>query len=540
MPLISLHGVTPSCKTSNVQMTITSFYFLRRSAFVGVLAASLLTGATRTASAQNEPAALPVALRDAPQLRFQNRLLQGTLGKAYQGALDNLLRLNTVPDLKNEYNKAGLMTTGDKFMRAGGGYNTPWTRDASLNSWNAGSLLEPVVARNTLWAVCEKQPDGSIVLQRDNQWWDKVIWISAAWNHYKVTGDRQFLARAYAVAQDELALMRREHFNATQGLFQGPAFFCDGIAGYPEPEYDPKVGSNFVLDHPFTKEMMALSTNCVYVGAYHSAAQMAGQLNRPASEAKGFNETADALSTAINRGLWNPAKATYGYFIHGAGPLVGQRDETQEGIGLSFAILFGVADAKQTKSLLQTTHRSAHGITTQWPHFARFSDEKPGRHNVSVWPMVNGMWACAAAQSGDVATFQDEVENLALLSGQSDNRFYEIYNFLSGKPDGGWQGGHWEPLADQTWSATAYLRMIYQGLFGMDFQPNGLRLAPKLPAGWGKVQLQGVRYRNTTLDLTLQSQGARVARVEVDGKVSQQAFVPATGTGHHSIVITLT
>ena len=266
---------------------------------------------------------------------------------------------------------------------------------------------------------------------------------------------------------------------------------------------------------------------------------MAQQLGRPATEAQDYNTAADALRDAINRRLWNPQRGTYGYFIHGAGPLAGKRDETQEGIGLSFAILFGVADAKQARSVLRTAHRSPHGITTQWPHFARFSDAQPGRHNVSVWPLVNGMWACAAAQSGDVALFGDEVENLARLAEGSDNRFYEIYNFLSGKPDGGWQGGHWGPLADQTWSATAYLRMMYQGLFGMDFQPDGLHLAPKLPAGWGAVGLQGVRYRGATLDLALEGKGARIARILIDGKPGKRAFVPATWTGPHTLTITM-
>lgn len=91
------------------------------------------------------------------------------------------------------------MTAPNTFIKAGGGYNEPWTRDASINAWNAGSLLEPVVARNTLWAVAQRQPDGSVVLQRDNQWWDKVIWITAAWNHPKVTGDRTFLQTAYGI-----------------------------------------------------------------------------------------------------------------------------------------------------------------------------------------------------------------------------------------------------------------------------------------------------------------------------------------------------
>jgi hypothetical protein len=29
-------------------------------------------------------------------------------------------------------------------VRAGGGYPQPWTRDASVNSWNATSLLDTV------------------------------------------------------------------------------------------------------------------------------------------------------------------------------------------------------------------------------------------------------------------------------------------------------------------------------------------------------------------------------------------------------------
>ncbi len=503
--------------------------------YAALLLTSCLWATSRPVQAQD---ANP-ALQDAPRLHFAGRLQQGTLGKAYDSALDNLLRVNTIADTDNKHNPTGLMAAPNSFIRAGGGYGEPWTRDASLNSWNAGSLLEPVVARNTLWAVCQKQPDGSLVLQRDNQWWDKVIWITAAWNHFKVTGDQGFLTSAYAVTQDELALMRREHFSEKYGLFQGPAFFADGIAGYPEPECDPNNTSSFVLDHRYTKEMMSLSTNCVYYNAFKCAALMATQLKRPAKEAKDYNESAAALKTAINRQLWNPAKATYGYFIHGAGPLEGQRDETQEGMGVSYAILFGVADPSQVQSLLKSTHRSPYGITTEWPHFARFSDEKPGRHNVIVWPNVNGMWACAAAQAGDTATFQDETENLALLDLNNGNHFFEIYNSLSGQPDGGWQGGHWGPLTDQTWSATAYLRMMYQGLFGLDFQPDGLNFTPHLPADWGNVSLQGVHYRAATLDISLQGQGSRITRVTLDGQTQKNAFVPATLTGHHTLTISL-
>ncbi len=46
---------------------------------------------------------------------------------------------------------------------------------------------------------------------------------------------------------------------------------------------------------------------------------------------------------------------------------------------------------------------------------------------------------------------------------------------MTGKVDGGWQGGasghadHFVSQPDQTWSATAYLRLIHEGLFGLTF-----------------------------------------------------------------------
>ena len=485
-------------------------------------------------------ASIPVPLR-APRLTFQDRGVQIRLGTAYQSALENLLRINTVPDLVRAHDATGLLT-GDPalFIRAGGGYDQPWTRDASLNSWNAASLLEPTAARNTLWAVCQRDPGGSLIIQQDNQWWDKVIWITGAWSHYTVTGDRSFLASAYQVTQDELARMRREHYNPEYGLFQGPAFFTDGIAGYPEPEYDPHNKSSFVLDHPYTAQLMVLSTNCVYYNAYRSASRMATELGRPAAEARQYDQSAAALRTAINTRLWIPSKATYGYFVHGAGPLAGRLDLSQEGIGISFAILFGVASPEQAKSILHVVHRSPRGITASWPHFSQFDDAHPGRHNNIVWPLVNGMFACAAAQAGRIDLYRDEVGDAALLSAGSGHRFFEIYNPLTGVPDGGWQtGGPWPSQPDQTWSATAYLRMIYSELFGMKFAPNSLTFAPSLPAEWGSVKLTGVHYRSAMLAITLQGRGSQITRFLYDGKPLTRPAVPSQATGSHDIVITL-
>ena len=67
----------------------------------------------------------------------------------YGAALRNLLDTNV---------------TADGFIRAGGGYAEPWTRDAAINCWHAASLLAPDTARATLLKVCETRPDGSQVI----------------------------------------------------------------------------------------------------------------------------------------------------------------------------------------------------------------------------------------------------------------------------------------------------------------------------------------------------------------------------------------
>ena len=468
-----------------------------------------------------------------PTLTFQSQELTARFGVPFRSAVSNLLDVNTVPSDRKVYNAAGLMQ-GASFVRAGGGYEQPWTRDASINSWNAASLLEPEVARDTLWSVTRLGDENLPIVQRDNQWWDKIIWIVGAWNHYRVTGDRQFLTTAYGVSERLLREMREQHYDKEFSLFQGPSFFNDGIAGYPAPpaEADDH-GSSFVLDHPGTDRLMTLSTNCLYVGAYRAAAEMAKELHRPQAE---WQTQAKNLKDAINRRFWMTERRTYAYLVHGDAPLRGKLDPSEEGSGLAFAALFDVADPARSRSILRKAHLEPFGITDVYPSFPRFSNEHPGRHNAIVWPMVQRMFARAAAKSRCSDVLERQVEDLARLAAGSGNRFFEIYNAQTGKVDGGWQNGHaWGSEPDQTWSATAYLSIIFNGVFGMRFEPSGLRFEPLVPKGWAGATLTDVTYRGATLNLRLKGEGAKVAAVRLDGKPVR--IVPVSLTGRHSVEI---
>lgn len=481
----------------------------------------------------------------APVLHFGRKRSRATLGAAYRAAVRNLKVVNTVAVTAGGddggYDQTGLMRAPMQFVRAGGGYDQPWTRDASVNSWNAASLLEPEVARNTLWAVVKREPDGRLVVQQDKEWWDQIVWVTAAWHHYEVTGNREFLRQAYETAVDTLRVDRQKHYNARLGLFEGPAFLNDGIAGYPAPPADKTESrGSFVLSYPGADQLMALSTNCLYVAAYENAARMAEALGRPAKEVAALREQGERLAARVRARFWIAKAGQFGYLIHGAGPKAGKLADFQEGSGEAFAVLFGVATQDEAQAVVRHTKWMKYGVPDVWPSFARYSVERPGRHNAIVWPMAEGFWGDAAAREGDTKAFARAMRGMAALAMGSGGDFYEIYNGTTGGPDGGWQvGRHWKSQPNQTWSATAYLRMVFTDLFGMRFEADGIRFEPSLPRGWGAVRLSGVRYRGADLTIRLRGAGNAVKSFRLDGKRRNRAWIPATLRGKHVVEIVL-
>jgi glycogen debranching enzyme len=438
------------------------------------------------------------------------------LGVCYAAALHNVLDVNTIAE-------------GDAaFLRAGGGYSDPWTRDAAINSWHAASLLSPEVAKYTLRKVC-----GAGLIAQDNQWWDQIIWIIGARHHQLVTGDAEFGAEAFRIAAASLDILRRERFDATTGLYRGPALMQDGIAGYPEPPYQPGNPSSFVLDHPASHDIRCLSTNAVYAGALGCLEQLAAEAGAdPAPYAAQRAE----LVAAINDHLWSDEAERYGYFL-GADGL----DLHEETAGLALAVEFGIAGAERTAGIVAGIHHEPFGVVNVWPHFERFDAERPGRHNAICWPMVMGLWGYAASKARYATEFGRTLDDLVGLFRSSGDELFELYNATTGAVDGGWQvGRQWESLPDQTWSATALLRLVHEGLFGLEFGTDGITFRPTVPAGYaGEWALQQLRYRGATLDITLRGAGTNIRTFNLDGEPQQAPYLPATLTGPHHVDITV-
>lgn len=435
--------------------------------------------------------------------------------QAWGWALDNLLRINTVPCPRKRYNRTGLLAEKPGLMiRAGGDYPTPWTRDAAVNVMNAACFLEPEVARDTLWAVCERV-DGKLCFQMDDQSWDKVVWVTGAWVYYLATGDSKFLAAACETAEHSLAMLEERQFHPGFGLFMGGSFFNDGIAGYPAALHEEGNPSSFVGDHPGPGRIMTLSTNCLYYQAYRILERMTA-LTGEAEKTEGYRKRADTLRDAINRHLWRKEEGRYSYFLYPDG----STDDSQEGCGISFAILSGVCGAVQAKRILEGCYRSPRGLVSVWPPFAGISsEEKPLRHNNIIWPFVNGYFVTAAAKYGYDKIVGEEIRNLAVLAREDGGTFSEIYHAGTGKADGGWQCGRpWKSVPNQTWSATGFIRAIVFGVFGITLGEEGIIFRPCLPEGFGPAVLEGIRFRDTILDIRLTGAGSRISSMRIDGE----------------------
>ncbi len=424
-------------------------------------------------------------------------------------------------------------------LAAGGDYGGEWTRDIAINSWNGVSLLRPGVAEKSLW---------SVTINKDtigHQFWDKILWAIAACNHYIVTGDKEFLEQAYKCSANTMAQLEQTTFDKNYGLFMGPSVFNDGIAGYPEPVYEPGNYSSSVLDFKGSHYIKCLSTNCLYYGAYIALIRMSNFLAENNNISNSYMLKAEALKKNIIKNFYNSGKNSFYYLIDQNG----KAHSFQEGLGISFAVIFGVIQGDKANQLINNAVVSKYGITSIAPNFLRYSKEMPGRHNNLIWPMVNGFFARAAIAAKSYKTFAHELfglTHLALDEDKGNYDFREIYHPNTGQPDGGYQDWgesrrnfHWESCKLQTWSATAYISMVLNGLFGMRFSEDSLSFSPYLPEKVSSIELKNLNYRNSKLDISVRGNGNSIGYFKLDGKKQSDYSLPSTLKGDHKIVINL-
>lgn len=433
-----------------------------------------------------------------------------TVNTAFRIALGDLVT-NISP------RRGGLLSKPNPVLDAGLDYPTPWIRDSAINIWNGTSLLFPDVMKNNLLSLVDDTRRVNPAGQYD-QYWDVVIWSLGAWWHYLYTGDEDLLRLAYEVTCNTLTHSEANEFDAEKNLFRGPAVYGDGIAGYPD-HYLDNGGHSGILEwrhhNPeklaptgYGMPMFALSTNCIYYEIYRILGKMATILEQSPGDSAA---KADRLKDAINRHFWNPQTSTYRYLIDPSGGC-----DFQEGIGHCFALLFGLADHARAQKILSNQHVAAAGIPCVYPTFERYAALGGyGRHSGTVWSHIQGLWGHAALLLGDPEKCWNELHALASRAVR-DEQFAENFHPDTGAIYGGLQEGGpdsvevpWKSCSRQTWSASAFVRLVLMGLIGMNFTQTGVDflLLPAMPVDLLPIELEGLCYRDMTLNVRIATAG---------------------------------
>ena len=408
----------------------------------------------------------------------------------------------------------------DSTLRTGLFWGGVWTRDVSYSTILSMSYMQPRAAMKSL--LCKIGTNGQIIQDTGTGGaWpcssDRQIWTVAAWELYKVSGDRQWLETIYPVVHKSLSVDMKTLYEEETGLVRGESSFID----WREQSYPRWMQPADIYDSK------CLGTNVVHYAALQSAAQMAEILDDTSFEEQCL-ERAASLKEAINEHLWMEDEGYYAQFLAGRNDdMLYTKSET---LGQALAILYGVAEGERAQRLSQSMPVVEFGAPVFWPWIA----DIPPYHNQAVWPFVQSFWMHASAKTGNE---QGVLNSIGAIYRAAALFATNKENFVAHSGD--WNGTQINS-SNMLWSLSGSISITCRVLMGMTYQADGLWFSPFVPKNLAADRiLEGFRYRNAVLDLEVEGYGDVVESFELDGVAKQEHMIPADLNGRHHIKIVL-
>ncbi|MDR1190063.1 MAG: hypothetical protein LBK60_00160 [Verrucomicrobiales bacterium] len=406
----------------------------------------------------------------------------------------------------------------DGTFRTGGGWDGVWTRDMSYSTILSLAALQPELVKTSL---LRKVKNGKIMQDTGTGGaypvsTDRMIWAVAAWELYKCTGDRQWLAQAYALIKPSIQQDERVVYDAVTGLPRGESSFLD----WREQTYPRWMQSADIY------ESECLGTAAVHYQANIVAARMA-ELLRDDGAVAGFRANAERIKDGINRWLWVEERGYYGQFLYGRDyKILSPRSET---LGEALCVLFGIADAGRVRRVIGSVAHTPFGTPCVYPQIP----DIPPYHNNAVWPFVQTYWTLAAARADNgpavmagvaavyraAALFVTNKENYVAENGDANGTRINSDIML--------------------WSVAGNLAIVHRLYFGMEFGEDTLAFRPFVPRELsGNKTLENFKWRGATLRLTVSGHGGSLQSFKLDGRET----APVIGSdlvGEHRIDMVL-
>lgn len=408
----------------------------------------------------------------------------------------------------------------DGTLRTGLEWGGVWTRDVSYSIIHSMSYMQTEAAKTSL--MCKVNSKGEIIQDTGTggAWpcsTDREIWVGAAWEIYKVTGDMQWLRTVYPIAKRSLEVDMRTVFEEKIGLVRGESSFID----WREQSYPVWMEPADIYD---TK---CLGTNMVFYIALTSAAEM-GRILGDDVTSETFEAKAQHIKDGINKHLWMDDCGYYAQYLGGRNDdLLYTKSET---LGQALSILWGVAEGARAARLSENMPVVDYGAPVFWP----WIPDQPPYHNQAVWPFVQSYWIHACAKAGNemgVLHGVGAVWRAAMMYATNKE------NYVA--DTGNWRGTQINS-SNMLWSLSGNLSITFKLLLGMNFCADSILFAPVVPQSLKAVRtIRNFRYRNATLDVTVSGYGDRVRTFRLDGKEKGQYVIPGDLEGYHTVEIVM-
>ncbi|NOY07215.1 MAG: glycogen debranching protein [Spirochaetes bacterium] len=407
-----------------------------------------------------------------------------------------------------------LKTKDGLFFNAGAKWYGVWTRDVSYSILLSLAVIAPEISKRSLM----KRVDNGKIIQdtgTGGSWpvsSDRMIWALAAWEVYKVTGDKKWLENIYSIIKKSVQTDIKTIFSP-DGLVSGESTFLD----WREQTY-PEWMQPIDIYHS-----VALGTNAVHYQTYNILYKISKLLNQPSEE---YKLIAERLKKEINDKLWLAKRGYYAQYLYGRHYMsVSKRSEA---LGEALSVLFDIADRQQQSSVIENTPVVDYGIPIIYP-------EIPGirpYHNNAIWPFVQAYWNLAAAK----------VKNEKALKNGLASIYRAAALFLTNKENMVAGNGNSKGTAinsdRQLWSVAGNIAMVYRIFAGMQFEPDKLIFHPVIPEEYGSDRIiENFKYRNAVLNIRIRGYGTIIDSFKVNGKEQTLPEISGDISGNYNIEI---
>ena len=424
-------------------------------------------------------------IRQYPQLTTPNRLHQAI----YNMGLDEMV--NAVES--------------DTTLRTGKEWAGVWTRDVSYSILLSMAYMQPEASKISLMKKVDSM--GRIIQDTGSggAWpvsTDREIWCVAAWEIYKVTGDKHWLEYIYAIIKRSLETDRTALYDTKSGLVRGETSFID----WREQSHPRWMQCADIYNSE------TLSTSVVHAEAWKVLGEIATILGHK-DVAKDAFEQSEAIKAAINKYLWMNDKGYYAMYRYGRdNMIVNPRAET---LGEALTIMWDIAP-ERAKTVTASNPTTPYGVATFYPSIA----DIPSYHNKSLWPWVGAWWGLANAKAGNEEGVMEAIGSV----------FRPAALFCTNKENFNIENGDIATelnSSNMLWCLSGNIALTHKVLFGIDFEKDGLAFHPFVPQALaGTRALNGFKYRDALLDINVSGHGNKIKSFKVNGK-EQPPFIPA-------------